>query len=88
MVTMLEVYTIEEKRSVVCFLWAKGPNARDNHKDMFSVYREKYLSRKAVHNWGEKRGKRFADEEEVETKVRVWLRQQSNYFCATGFDNG
>jgi hypothetical protein len=31
-------------------------------------------------------GKRFADEEEVETGVRKWLRQQSKYFYAAGFD--
>jgi hypothetical protein len=33
--------------------------------------------RKAVHNWVEKCGKLFADDEEVETEVRKWLRQQS-----------
>jgi hypothetical protein len=31
-------------------------------------------------------GKRFTDDEEVETEVRKWLRQQSNDFCAVGFD--
>jgi hypothetical protein len=30
-------------------------------------------------------GKRFADDEEVETEVRKWLRQQSRYFYAAGF---
>jgi hypothetical protein len=30
--------------------------------------------------------KRFADDEEVETEVRKWLRQQSKDFYATGFD--
>jgi hypothetical protein len=33
MATVLE-YTIEEKRSVV-FLWAKGLDAKDIHKEMF-----------------------------------------------------
>jgi hypothetical protein len=28
--------------------------------------------------------KRFADDEEVETEVRKWLRQQSEYFYAAG----
>jgi hypothetical protein len=37
---------------------------------MFPVYGEKCLSRKAVHSWGEKRGRRFADDEAVETEVR------------------
>jgi hypothetical protein len=44
------------------------------------------LSRKAVHSWVETRGKHFADEEEAETEVRKWLRQQSKDFYAAGFD--
>jgi hypothetical protein len=32
-------------------LWAKGLNEKDIHKEMFPVYREKCLSRKAVHSW-------------------------------------
>jgi hypothetical protein len=31
-------------------------------------------------------GKCFADDEEVETEVRKWLRQQSKDFYAAGFD--
>jgi hypothetical protein len=31
-------------------------------------------------------GKCFADDEKVETEVRKWLRQQSKYFYAAGFD--
>jgi hypothetical protein len=31
-------------------------------------------------------GKRFADDEVVETEVRKWLRQQSEDFCAEDFD--
>jgi hypothetical protein len=31
-------------------------------------------------------GKRFADDEEVETEVRKWLRQQSKDFYVAGFD--
>jgi hypothetical protein len=30
--------------------------------------------------------KPFTDDEEVETKVRKWLRQQSKDFCAAGLD--
>jgi hypothetical protein len=52
---------------------------------MFPVYCGKCLSRKAIHSWSEKRGERFADEE-VETEVRKWLRQQSNDFYVAGFD--
>jgi hypothetical protein len=43
------------------------------------------MSRKAVHNWVGNRGRRFADDEEVETEVRKWLRQQSKDFYAAGF---
>jgi hypothetical protein len=53
---------------------------------MFPIYGGKCLSCKAVHNWTEKRGKRSADDEEVETEVRKWLRQQSEDFYAAGFD--
>jgi hypothetical protein len=31
-------------------------------------------------------GKRVADDEEVKTEMRKWLRQQSKDFCAAGFD--
>jgi hypothetical protein len=30
--------------------------------------------------------KRFADDEEVKTEVRKWLKQQSKYFYAAGFE--
>jgi hypothetical protein len=53
---------------------------------MFSVYDGKCLSRKAVHRWVEKRGRLFADDENVETEVRNWLRQQSKDLHAAGFD--
>jgi hypothetical protein len=54
----------------VFFLWAKGLNAEGIHKEIFSVYGGKCLSRKAVHNWAEKR---FSDDEEVETEVQKLL---------------
>jgi hypothetical protein len=54
MASVLEVYTTEEQRSVVRFLWAKGLNAKDIHKDMFPVYGGMCLLCKAVHNWVEK----------------------------------
>jgi hypothetical protein len=41
---------------------------------MFPVYGWKCLSGEAVHNWVEKRGKYFADDEEIETEVRKWLK--------------
>jgi hypothetical protein len=33
------------------FLYAKGLNAKDIHKEMFPVYGGKCLSRKTVHIW-------------------------------------
>jgi hypothetical protein len=48
---------------------------------MFSVYGGKCLSRKAVHNRVEKHGKLFADDEEVETEVRKWLRAVKRCLC-------
>jgi hypothetical protein len=84
MTTVLEAYTTDEQRCVVRFLWAKGHNAKDIHKEMYSVYGGECLSRKAVHNWVEKRGKCFADDDEVETEVWKWLRQESKDFYAAG----
>jgi hypothetical protein len=36
------------------FLWAKGLNAKDIHKENFPVCGGKCLLHKAVHNWVEK----------------------------------
>jgi hypothetical protein len=71
MATVLEACSTEDQRSVVGFLWAKGFEAKDIHK--------------AVHSWVEKCGKRFADDE-VETVVWKWLRQQSEDYYAMSFD--
>jgi hypothetical protein len=52
MATVLEEYSTEEQLSAVrFFLWAKGLNAKDIHKEMFRVYVGKCLLRKAVYNW-------------------------------------
>jgi hypothetical protein len=48
---MLEEYTTEQQRSVVRFLWAKGLNVKDIHKEMSPFYDGKCSSHKAVHNW-------------------------------------
>jgi hypothetical protein len=52
----------------VRFLLANGLNVKEIRTEMFPVYSGKVLSLKAVRRWVEKRGKRFADEEEVETE--------------------
>ncbi|PNF38621.1 hypothetical protein B7P43_G02309 [Cryptotermes secundus] len=64
------------RRAAFCcaFVYAKELTAKDIHKEIFPVYGGKYFLRKAVHNWGEKRRKRFADYGEVETEVRKWTR--------------
>jgi transposase len=51
---VLEECTTKEQRFVVRFLWAEGLSTKDIHKEMFSAYGGKCLSRKAVHNWIEK----------------------------------
>jgi hypothetical protein len=64
------------------FLWAKELNAKDIHKEIFSftvgsVCRVKRFTAD---------GQRFANDEEVKTGVRKWLRQQSKDFYAAHFD--
>jgi hypothetical protein len=54
MPTVPEEYTTEEHRSLVLFLWAKGLNAQDIHKEMFLVYGGKRLLLKVVYIWVEK----------------------------------
>jgi hypothetical protein len=55
----------------------KGLNAKNILKEIFPVYDGKRFSLKAVHNWIEKRVERFSDNEDFETELRKWLRQQS-----------
>jgi hypothetical protein len=86
MATVLWECTTKEQRYVVRFLWARGLNTKDIHKEMFPLYGGKCMSSKAVHKWVEKHDKRFADDEGFETEVRKWLRQQSKDFYAAGFD--
>jgi hypothetical protein len=37
MATVLEKYTTEDQHYIVRFIWAKGPNAKFIHKEMFPV---------------------------------------------------
>jgi hypothetical protein len=51
---VLEVRSTEEQSCVVrFFLWDKGLNVMDIHKEIFPVYSGKCLSCKAVHSWVE-----------------------------------
>jgi hypothetical protein len=56
-------------------LWVRALNAKDIHKEMFPVFGGKCLSLKAVHSWVEKRGKYFADVEEVETEAEIRVKR-------------
>jgi hypothetical protein len=57
MVTVLEECNTEEQCSVVrFFLWAKGHNAKDIHKEMFAVGSVRRVKRFHLC------GKRFADD--------------------------
>jgi hypothetical protein len=60
----------------------KKLNAKDIHKEIFPVSDGKCSSRKEVRPWWQT----FADNEDDESEVRKWLRQQSKGFCAVGFD--
>jgi hypothetical protein len=76
-----------QRAAFCCFAFgAKGLNVKDIPKEILPAYDGKCLSRKAVHNWVEKRCKPFTDEEEVETELRTWLKQQSKDFYVACFD--
>jgi hypothetical protein len=49
-VAVLEEFTNEEQITFVRFSWTNGLNAKGIHKEIFSVYPGKYMSRKVVHN--------------------------------------
>jgi hypothetical protein len=51
MATVFQVCNTEEQPSLLRFLWAKGLTAKDIHKEIFSVYGGKCLSRKTVPPW-------------------------------------
>jgi hypothetical protein len=57
------------------FLWAKGLNAKDIHKDMFPDYGGKCLLHRAVPNWVEKFSQGRLKVAYDETEVWNWLRQ-------------
>jgi hypothetical protein len=86
MMVVVVVVMIMMITTMTMMITTKGLNAKDIHKEMFPVYGGKCLWLKAVHNWVEKRGRRLADDEEVEMVVPKWLRQQSYDFYAAGFD--
>jgi hypothetical protein len=64
------------------FLWAKGPNAKDIHKEIFYVYHHNCLSRKAVHIWV---ANISLMTKRLKQRRRKWLKQKSKDFYAAGF---
>jgi hypothetical protein len=75
METVLEEYSTEKQRSVVCF-WAKRLNTKDIRKEIFPVYGGKCLSRKVVHNWVDKFSQgslKVTDAEVAETTAKAFL---------------
>jgi hypothetical protein len=62
-------------------LWAKGPDAKDILKQMFSIYGGDCLSRKAVDNWVENFSKDVRKSRMMPDQVQKWLRQQSKLLC-------
>jgi hypothetical protein len=66
------------------FLWTKGLNVKDINKEMSSVYTGKWLLHEALHSLVKKRDRRFPDDEETESEVKKWLRQQLKEFRRTG----
>jgi hypothetical protein len=52
--TVASECTTLEQRSVVRFLWAKGVESKNIHKEMLPIYGEKCPSRQAVSNWVQK----------------------------------
>jgi hypothetical protein len=80
MATVLEEYAANQQLSVVRILWGGELNVKDIHKGIFLASGEHCLSCKGVHCWAKKCDKYFANDEEVETEMRKWLRQQSQVF--------
>jgi hypothetical protein len=72
--------------SYCAFLWAKGIDANNIHKDMFPVYGGKYLSRKEIHNLVEKFSQgclKVADDARLGAEVAETTVKS---FFAAGFD--
>jgi hypothetical protein len=57
-------------------MWAKGLNAKDIHKKCILFTVGSVCRVKQFTTWWQS----FADDEEVKTEVRKWLRQQSKDF--------
>jgi hypothetical protein len=68
------------------FLWAKGLDAKDIHKEMFPVYGGKCLSRKLFTLGLRNFLKDVRKLQMMPNQVWKWLRQESKELYAAGFD--
>jgi hypothetical protein len=80
MTTVLENCTTEEQR-IVRFLWAKGLNANNIHKEMFPIYDRQCLSLQALHNWVDKFLKDVQKSQMMPDQVAL-LRLQQKQLCS------
>jgi hypothetical protein len=81
MVTVLGESTVEEK-VVLCVSCGQKNSMQRILIRTLPVYLGKICRVKRFHLGG----KCFADDEEVETEARKWLRQLPKEFCAIGFN--
>jgi limonene-1,2-epoxide hydrolase len=72
--TVLRVWTQEEVRSVIRFLWAKGTVPIEIHREIQAVYGSNVMT------------KRFKSHADVKQEVQTWLRGQDPTFYRQGFE--
>jgi len=72
--TVLRVWTQEEVRSVIRFLWAKGTAQIEIHHEIQAVYGSNVMT------------KRFKSNADVKHEVQTWLRGQDPTFYRQGFE--
>jgi hypothetical protein len=78
--------TTDEQCSVVRFCGQKDSMQRKLTKKFFMFTVGSVCRVKRFTTWSRNVANAFTDDEEVETEVRNWLRQQSKDFYGTGFD--
>jgi hypothetical protein len=76
MATVLEECTTQEQRSVMSFLWAKGLNAKDIHKEMFLFTVESVCNVKQFTTASINSLKKVRKSQMMPDQVWKWLRQQ------------
>jgi hypothetical protein len=82
LVTMLEEYTTKKQNSDVCFLWAKGLNAKHISKERLPVNGGMCLSHKVVHNWVDKFShRRLKVRDDAQTGVEVAETTAKRLLC-------